>query len=60
MKKGIHTKADTNTNTDTETHTDTDTDTKKWIVPHSDRLAWLSSATLKIFISGVSSRILMP
>ena len=28
-------------------------------MPHSDFLAWLSSATLKIFISGVSSRILM-
>ena len=26
-------------------------------MPHSDHLAWLSSATLKIFISGVSSRI---
>ena len=31
-----------------------------WAVPHSDFLAWLSSATLKNFISGVSSRILMP
>ena len=30
-----------------------------WAVPHSDFLAWLSSATLKNFISGVSSRILM-
>ena len=30
-----------------------------WAVPHSDFLAWLSSATLKISISGVSSRILM-
>ena len=29
-------------------------------MPHSDFLAWLSSATLKIFILGVSSRILMP
>ena len=57
MKKGIHTKADTNT--DTYTDTETHTDTKKWKVPHSDRLAWLSRATLKIFISGVSSRILM-
>ena len=28
-------------------------------MPHSDFLAWLSSATLKIFISGVSSRILI-
>ena len=31
----------------------------KWVVPHSDFLAWLSSATLKISISGVSSQILM-
>ena len=31
-----------------------------WAMPHSDFLAWLSSATLKNFISGVSSRILMP
>ena len=30
-----------------------------WAVPRSDFLAWLSSATLKIFISGVSSQILM-
>ena len=30
-----------------------------WAVPHSDFLAWLSSATLKKFISGVSSRISM-
>ena len=30
-----------------------------WAVPHSDFLAWLSSATLKNFISGVSRRILM-
>ena len=30
-----------------------------WAVPHSDFLAWLSSATLKNFISGVLSRILM-
>ena len=28
-------------------------------MPHSDFSAWLSSATLKIFISGVSSRIFM-
>ena len=28
-------------------------------MPHSDILAWLSSATLKNFISGVSTRILM-
>ena len=28
-------------------------------MPHSDFLAWLSSATLKNFISGVSTRILM-
>jgi len=31
-----------------------------WAMLHSDFLARLSSATLKIFISGVSSRILMP
>ena len=30
-----------------------------WAVPRSDFLAWLSSATLKISISGVSSRIWM-
>ena len=30
-----------------------------WAVPHSDFLAWMSNATLKNFISGVSSRILM-
>ena len=30
-----------------------------WAMPHSDFLAWLSSATLKNFISGVSTRILM-
>ena len=30
-----------------------------WAVPHSDFLNWLSSAALKIFISGVSSRMLM-
>ena len=30
-----------------------------WAVPHSDFLAWMSSATLKNFISGVLSRILM-
>ena len=28
-----------------------------WAMPHSDFLAWLSSAALKIFISGVSSQI---
>ena len=28
-------------------------------MPHSDFLPWLSSATLKYFISGVSTRILM-
>ena len=28
-------------------------------MPHSDFLAWLSSATLKNFISGVLTRILM-
>ena len=28
-------------------------------MPHSDFLAWLSSATLKNFISGASTRILM-
>ena len=31
-----------------------------WAVSHSDFLAWLSSATLEIFILGVSSQILMP
>ena len=30
-----------------------------WAMPHSDFLAWLSSATLKIFILGISSQILM-
>ena len=30
-----------------------------WAVPHSDFLAWQSSATLKNFISGVSSQILL-
>ena len=29
-------------------------------MPHSKFLAWLSSATLKCFIPGVSSQILMP
>ena len=29
-------------------------------MPHSDFLAWVSSATLKCFIPGVSSWILMP
>ena len=30
-----------------------------WAMPHSDFLAWLSSATLKIIILGVSSQILI-